>query len=210
MSDITSDDENEKNAGNGISSDEATNTDKTDEAAPIVSAEEEIEAALADSSAKKKQKLARKKKIKYASIGLALLLVAYVVYWGIKPYKGSSAYGVCKVFLELTLRYPKTLRVSTVEELKSSVRIWYTQTDSFGEYRLEPIQCYFKKDERYGFALERVTIRRREVDKALVTDFNNTLPAVFANMPDLTIPAPLTDSLKDLQIETFRFRKPIF
>ena len=139
-----------------------------------------------------------------------IALLGYGIYLLFVPYKGTMAFGICKVFLELNTQYPQTLRLSTVEELGMSVRIWYTQTDSFGEYRLEPLQCYFKPDDTYGFILDKVTLSRREVDPLLVSEFNKSIPTILAHPPDLTLPIPLPDSLQDLQIDTNLFRKQIF
>ena len=110
------------------------------------------------------------------------------------------AFGICKVFTEMYVQFPTTLKFNSVEEFSTSVRIWYTHTDSFGEYIMEPIQCYYKADEQYGYILDKVTIRRREIDQKIVDDFNKTLPVIFANPPDLTLPVPPEDSLKNLQI----------
>ena len=156
------------------------------------------------------QKALRKKQMKQGGGALLALVLGYGIYLGLKPFEGSMAYGICKVFLELNVRYPETLRLSTVEESGSFVRIWYTQVDSFGEYRMEPIQCYFKPDEQYGFILDKITINRQEVDPQKVEAFNRTLPVIFANPPDLILPTELPDSLEGLQIETDMFRVPIF
>ncbi len=191
-----------------------TTTAETPEDAPGLeekpSQDKEIEAAVSQSSVQGEKKKLRKKQIKRGGIGTLALLFIYWVYTLFIPYEGTMAFGICKVFLELNVRYPNTLRIGTVEETGTSVRIWYTQTDSFGEYRMEPIQCYFKPDEKYGFILEKITIRRREVDPQRIENFNRILPVIFKYPPDLTLPTPLPDSLDGLQIETDKFRTPIF
>ncbi len=190
-----------------------TTTAETPEDAPGLeekpSQDKEIEAAVSQSSVQGEKKKLRKKQIKRGGIGTLALLFIYWVYTLFIPYEGTMAFGICKVFLELNVRYPNTLRISTVEETGTSVRIWYTQTDSFGEYRMEPIQCYFKPDEKYGFILEKITIRRREVDPQRIENFNRILPVIFKYPPDLMLPTPLPDSLDGLQIETDKFRTPI-
>ena len=179
------------------------------EDAPKLSADEEINAAVERSSVKEKKKRARKKNIKYGAGGLVTVMLSYIIYLLFIPYTGTNAFGLCKTFLELKVRYPHTLYLSTVEELGSSIRIWYTQIDSFGEYRMEPIRCYFKQDDTYGMALEKVTIRRRQLDAKIVEDFNRSIGIILAVQPDLTVPAPLPDSLKGLQFQTDSYRKPI-
>ena len=170
---------------------------------------DEIESAVEQSSVQEEKKLRRKKHMKYGAAGIGALVLAYVIYLLFVPYTGTMAFGICKAFLELNVRYPNTLRISTVEETGTSVRIWYTQVDAFGEYRMEPIQCYYRPDETFGYALDKVTVRRREVDPKKVEDFNRVLGTVLEYPPDLTLPIPLPDSLDGLQIETDKFRKPI-
>ncbi len=175
-----------------------------------LSVDEEINEAVQNSKLAEKKKKARKKQFKLGGAGLAVLLVGYVIYWGMQPFSGTMLYGICKVFLELDMQYPHTLRVSTVEEMGASVRIWYTQTDGYGEYRMEPIRCYFKKDEKLGLILDKVTIRRRPIDQEIVNDFNRSIPSILENPPDLTLPARLPDSLNGLQFETDKFRRRLF
>lgn len=170
---------------------------------------EEIEATVSQSNVQGEKKKLRKKQMKQGGGALIVLLLIYGIHLGLKPFEGTMAYGICKVFLELNVRYPNTLRISTVEEMGASVRIWYTQTDSFGAYRMEPIQCYYKADEKLGFILDKITIRRKELDPEIIDRFNAILPVIFANPPDLIYPAPLADSLEGLQFETDSFRMPI-
>ncbi|GJL86280.1 MAG: hypothetical protein DHS20C02_20550 [Micavibrio sp.] len=167
---------------------------------------------------KEARALEKKKIRKWAIIvGTAIFLSVGVGYLMI-PFKGGISYGVCKVFLETYVRYPHSLRVSTVEDFGDNIRIWFTQTDSFGEYRLEPIQCYYRppteedklKYGNVGFILERVTLRRRELDQATVDAFNVSIPGIVAAPPDLTLPTPIPDSLRDIQLDFERFRRPIF
>ncbi|MGB4107533.1 MAG: hypothetical protein WBK55_07030 [Alphaproteobacteria bacterium] len=171
--------------------------------------EEQIDADLARSSIENKRKSGRRFRFNLGIVGGVILLLAFGVHWLLKPYEGGLAFGICRVFLEGITRYPDHLRLSTVEEFDNSVRIWYTQVDSFGEYRMEPIQCYYKNDPELGTIIDKVTINRREIDPGLIDHFNRALPSVLVYPMDLTIPAPLPDSLQDLQFETQKFRKPI-
>lgn len=171
--------------------------------------EEQIDAALATSALHTQKQQQKKKRFKYAIIAGVIALLSYGIYYGLKPFEGGMAYGVCRVFLENYVRFPGFLRLSTVEEFENSVRIWYTQVDSFGEYRMEPIQCYYKQDEERGTLLDRVLVNRREVDPKLVENFNRSIPAVVNMELDLVLPSPLPDSLEDLQFETDKFRKPV-
>jgi hypothetical protein len=172
-------------------------------------AEKEIDAAIKKSGVKEKRDAQRKKFMKRGAILGVIALLGYGIYLLFVPYKGGAAFGLCKVFLESQVRYPTTLKLSGVEFIGESMRIWFSDIDAFGDYKLRPIQCYFKNDENLGLILDRITIDRREIDPLKVTAFNRIIPVVLQNMPDLTYPAPLPDSLADLQIDATRFMKPI-
>jgi hypothetical protein len=190
------------------------NTLNIEDALPAVelSPEKEIEAVVASSDAKKAADIKKKFQMKAGGAAAAFLVISLLVYMAMQPSKGSMAYGICKTFIELNVRFPTTLRLSTVEELGSSVRIWFTSSDTFGSYRLELIQCHYKADPtgQVPFMLERIVRNRRELDSSAVERFNRVLPALFANPPDLTLPTPITDSLLNIQFETDKFRVPIF
>ena len=171
--------------------------------------EEQIDAALAQSSIQNKRRTARKRQFNIGIAAGVLLVLSYAVYWLFKPIEGGMAFGICRVFLENSVRFPNHLRLSTVEEFDNSVRIWYTQVDSFGEYRMEPIQCYYKQDPERGTMVDKVTINRREVDPKIVERFNQALSSMVQYPMDLNLPEPLPDSLEDLQFDTEKFRKPI-
>jgi hypothetical protein len=171
--------------------------------------EEEIHGKPVSPLAEKKKK-ARKKRRIWMLQGGGLLVFCYVFYLLLTPYKGGLNFGVCKVFLELYVRYPDTLHLSTVEDFGDSYRIWFTETDAFGQYRLQQMQCYYRPDEDTGFAIQRVTMDRREVDKKVVDDFNRSIRTIAAFPPDLTYPDPIADSLEDINIDTDKFRRKIF
>ena len=172
--------------------------------------DEEIKNAVGKSKFKEKQKKTRKSHIKIISVLAGIGLIGLLISLGLMPHKGSKAFGTCKVFLELNVQYPDTLRLSGVKESANWVRIWYVQTDSFGEYKMERMQCFFKEHPEYGFELEKVTVRRREIEQSKIDSFNRSLPVVFQNLPDLTLPSPLPTNLRSLQFETNMFRKRIF
>lgn len=157
----------------------------------------------------KKKAEKRKRRIRMAQ-GAGFLVFCYIVYLLFIPFKGGMNFGACKVFLELYVRYPDTLTLSTVEDFGESYRIWFTEVDAFGQYRHQQIQCFYKPDETTGFAIDRVTIDRREVEQKFIDDFNRSLPTVLAFPPDLTYPKAIPDSLSDVDIDTDRFRRKIF
>lgn len=156
-----------------------------------------------------KKQAARKKQFRMIIYLILFGLFCYLVYWLVKPYKSDMKYGICKVFIELQVPYPYTLYFSEVIDFNDSVRVWFSHYDSFGDYRLMPVQCYFGAHETYGMGLKRITIGRREIDPEVVARFNHSLPAVFAYPPDLVYPTPLPNDPAQLQFDFDRFRKKI-
>ena len=178
---------------------------------PRTDAEKEIDAAVKKSKLQEAKNAQRKKNFWRLIYGCAAILPIYGVYYLFKPYQARMAYGICQVYIELSIRYPDTLYFSAVEDFPSSVRVWYAHVDSFGEYKYESTQCFFKADPSGASPLlvEKIVTNRREVDPEIVNDFNRSMPVVIANMPDLTYPAALPDSLGDLQIDSDSLRKLI-
>lgn len=171
--------------------------------------EQEISGKPASPLADKKKSQKRRRRIRAAQ-GAGFLLLCYIFYLLFIPFTGGMNFGACKVFLELYVRYPQSLNLSTVEDFGESYRIWFTETDAFGQYRLQQIQCFYRPDETTGFAIDRVAIDRRDVDQKIVEDFNRSLPVVLAFPPDLTYPKAIPDSLSDIEIDTDKFRRKIF
>ena len=168
--------------------------------------QDEIEAALANRKFIEAEKAKKKKLLK----GVIAFLVFVFLFWAIDslftPYKAGMTFGICRTYLELNVQFPQDLRISTIEDFGEYIRIWYTQLDAFGEYRMENIQCHFRADEVTGAAVEKILINRREIDPEKVALFNASIPVILQNPPDLTIPAPLPNSLENLQINTDAFR----
>jgi hypothetical protein len=155
------------------------------------------------SQGKLRDKKARRRKL-YIKIGggIGLAVFLWWVYIALFTYgKGSTAYGICKVFLEQQVQYPVELKVTSIQNFSQMVRIWYVQHDSFGQVRFEMMDCYFKKD---GSGLEKVAVNRRQLDASLVESFNKSISAVLAYPPDLTYPPGLPDSIKELKKSTLK------
>lgn len=159
---------------------------------------------------KRKKKQAGEAKVPFLKKNKGLIITVGVVaflgfayYMLTRPRIGSIPYGICKVMLERSVQYPHSLRISTVKELGKSVRIWYVQTDSFGQYRMEPIQCYFDSTPERGFFLEKVTINRRDIDRQEIDSFNKIIGTIRVTETYLHIPPPLPDKLSGLKVEVF-------
>ncbi len=175
--------------------------------------EEEINAALAQSRFFEALKIKRKKQMKWAGILGGLCLLGLLIMWGtVTPTRtGSFKFGICRVFLELYVQYPDTLRLGTTEERGNLTKIWFEQIDSFGENHLQALQCYFKKDESGKvWQISRATIDRREIDPEIIERFNASIPMIYAYPPELEYYYELPRGLEGLKFDTDMFRKRLF
>lgn len=171
---------------------------------------DELDIAIRQGKIAEQKKQQNKKRMIIGGVAGGLLLLGYGIFLLFAPYKGGTAYGVCRVFLELNVEYPDLLHIMATETLGSSERIWYMQTDSFGQSRMETVQCYFDNDKPGTFLLRKIKINRQEVPQEVVDRFNVSVPVVLKNLPDLTIPGPLPNNLRGLQFDTDMYRKQIF
>lgn len=131
------------------------------------------------------------KKVKQVGFGtLGVILVGIVLgIFSCQPQEGPMAYGICSTFLEMTTPYPNTLEYTEpLEGSKTAIRIYFTNIDPFGEYKLEMMECTFGPNEAGGMKLTQVTRNRRPVDAEVVTKFNATLPIVIGAEPYLVVP----------------------
>lgn len=176
--------------------------------------EEVSQEPISSLSEKLKEKKAEKKRKQYANIAKVVVfcVLFYSFYFLFAPFRGGLPYGICKTFIELNVTFPDTILLSEVSPTRNGgVKIWFTHIDSFGSYRLEPFVCTFAKDEKTGsFILAEAKVGKLSVDPKLVERFNAAIPYLVKFPPDLTLPAPIPDSLEDIQFETDRYRKPIF
>ncbi len=165
--------------------------------------------AIKQSRLQAKTKKRRKKQMKFGIAGGVILVLGALFMYIITPYKGGMNYGICKVFAERNLTFPSTMKVMATEEFRTSIRIWYMMIDSFGNERMQPIQCYFTEGD-YGYLkLTKVKIRRRELEQSVIDGFNKTIPVIYAFPPNLEIPYPDTQTLQNLHYEVNRYRRPI-
>jgi len=171
---------------------------------------DEVQELLQKSKIQEKEQAKRKRNFKLGIGAVALVAVGYLGYWLFKPFEAGMDFGFCRVFLEQNVQYPQHLTLSEIEQRKKFVRIWYMQKDSFGQDRLENIECWHGQDPKRGYYISKIRIDRREIDPARVERFNTSLSTIVAYPPDLTYPRRLRDALGNIDIQTYLFRKPIF
>ena len=185
--------------------------DQKEEIAQQTIVEDEPKLSLAE-KLKEKKKLKRKKIIKRSFQAIGALLFAYIMWWGFKAPKASAEYGICHTMLELHLPYPYTLYVSEMRiKRDGALELWYTHTDAFGEYRMEPLVCkieYFA-DPNSGVNIPQLTelkFNKINVNPERLAYLNNAIPYFVANPLIKRYPSRLPDSLADLQLNVDAFR----
>lgn len=143
----------------------------------------------------------KKKKVsgKQIAIGIAVVLVSYVLYLGFQPLTGTINFGICRVFAERTLIYPSTMRVVAVQDRPQDVRLDVVSLNQFGESMVTQVTCNFHTDAANLHKLSGVLINRRKVPDREVAIFNTTIPFILANPPSLVLPPPVPVALVDLQ-----------
>lgn len=133
----------------------------------------------------------------YVGIGVLLLFVI-LVFQACQPRQGTMMYGICRTFLEQMHAYPQTIRPSRIEQYPRAVRIYYSHTDPFGQYRLDMIECAFRQDDS-GTHLHDILWNRESIGKDKVGKLDATIPAIIAAKPDLTLPPPVPDTLRGMK-----------
>ena len=186
--------------------------DQKEEIAQQTIIEDEPKLSLAE-KLKEKKKLQRKLMIKRGLQGFGLVTFLYFAWFLFKPFKASAEYGICHTLLELHVPYPHTLYVSEMRiKRDGAMELWYTHIDAFGGYRMEPFICrveYFP-DPETNVPTPRVTelkFNKVIVDPERLAFLNNAMPYFIAYPLIKNYPAPLPDSLADLQFDTEKFRK---
>jgi hypothetical protein len=158
------------------------------------------------------KKKAKTKKMMRVGGGIGGLLVAYLMYGFLfATYQAGIPYGICRVYIETQVRFPKHLKFVGLEDFGDNVRVWYSRTDAFGGQRIDKARCYYVWDEEVGFSIvDKILINRREEPTHKIDRFNVVLPVILQNLPDLAWPAPDSDkNLDNIQVDGTAARKPI-
>lgn len=175
--------------------------------------DEEIDQALAQSRLFELKKTKRKTQMKWAGGGFGLFLFGLFIAWGlhVPMQEGSFRFGICRVFVELYVQYPDTIKLGVAKETSRSVELWFEHIDSFGENHLQLMECYFKKDESGKvWQISRAEIDRREIDPDVIADFNRSIPMIYAFPPELEYRYELPRGLAGLKFNTDLFRRRLF
>ncbi len=122
-------------------------------------------------------------------IGLLALVFA--------PRKGGVTFGLCKTFVELRVEYPDELRFTYARSFPGNkMRLWYVLHDSFGQKKIEKMDCFFHRNRHGQIYMAKAEINRGEIGAKEIKSFNASIPAILDNMPDLTLPKGFPSDVK--------------
>ncbi len=138
--------------------------------------------------------LKKSKQILVGTIAFLFVMVALIVY-SCQPPKGSMMYGICSAFLEQIVDYPTSVQKLYVEQFPRAVRIYFNQTDAFGQFTQDMIECAVDPN---ALKFTKVLYNRKPVDAKKIENFNRSIPVVAASDPDLTLPEAPKNVLKSL------------
>lgn len=131
--------------------------------------------------------------------GVVGVLLALLIWRGLQPYEATVHYGLCRVFLEQQIRYPQTVRITSIESFDQSMRMYYTYTDEVGGVRSEMFECEFRPYNQLN--LHAAYRNRRPIDPEIVEQFNKTIPLIASMEMDLVIPRRPPPGLSALKMD---------
>lgn len=187
--------DNDHDKGQLIEPDEAAQPNEeasAQEARPLASlfADENLDEKLSAAAKKEHdpEKIALYKK--YGAIGGTVLIILLLVYslYSCQPKQGSMAYGVCSTLLEMNTQYPNTLRHINVEGSSTTVRIYYTSTDAFGQYKMEMFECKFGPDANGNQQIVDVLRNRDSMGHEFIDNANKILSTIVSSDPYRVMP----------------------
>ncbi len=162
---------------------------------------------LAEKLKEKKKKQKKKQIIKYSILGF-VAFIAYAIYWLFKPFYTGPDYGICRTFIELTVSYPSSVKVKDFSYTRDgSMRLWYTHTDAFGDYRMEEFRCWFTYNE-FGVVSQINDIKMGKIHMPAqrVAALNSALHYFHANPVTYVWPY-IPDSLEGVTFQTQAMRR---
>lgn len=151
-----------------------------------MSLDEELRRAV---SKKTDEQRARERKfILFGILGIIAVFALWSLY-SAKPKNGPMTYGVCATLLELETPYPETIRHIALEGSASTIRIYFTTIDPFGQLKIEMFECKYSMDDRNNIKGITDLIRNRQpMGLEAVTRANRILPVIISADPYRIMP----------------------
>ena len=126
-----------------------------------------------------KEKKKKKKANWKLRLGIPFFLIVVLIWYGFQPIKGTQEYALCKVFIELQIKYPHSLKILQVSHFQREERVHYVYVGPFGERKIEMMACAFSKDPQTGLLkLDYAKLNRENMPEEQIRGFNMALPYI--------------------------------
>ena len=168
-----------------------------------------------DEILREEKKLKKKKRKIWLIAGGVSAFLGLFFYWGFMPQYAGPTYGLCKIFIELHVQYPETLKFYSYQKTNGEERVWYMYTDAFGQTRFQVLYCGFSKEKDAASGKTSLVLKsakydgRRSVDPEELARFSQTIPFLLQTKMELRMPHE-SDSIQGLKFDVDRFRRRIF
>jgi hypothetical protein len=141
-------------------------------------------------AASKKTDEQRAKERKFIIFGVLGLIGVFVLWslYSMKPKNGPITYGICATLLELETPYPQTIRHIALEGSASTIRIYFTTIDPFGQLKIEMFECKYATDHQGQMRVTDLIRNRQSMGGDAVTRANNMLPVIMSSDPYRIMP----------------------
>lgn len=157
-------------------------------------------------SASSKKGMTPEKKRKLIKWGVITFVVLFISIFFVAP-RGSTQYGICKTFVELSESYPLEIVPLSVDDfvpIGGPVKIYYKRIDPFGVESINTIECTFKRDVagKPLNELQKVDINGKArtynaEDPEYIKKFNIGIQSLLDYNPDLILPSFSLDNIKE-------------
>lgn len=105
-----------------------------------------------------------------------------------KPPHGTWRIGVCRVFAELYIRFPQTLRIEKADEKPTFAEITLNHLNAHGSRPTQVFRCDFMQQGE-AILVSEIRIDREKIDQEYIDRFNIVLPYLIEH-PDLNTELP--------------------
>lgn len=150
-------------------------------------------------AASKKTDEQRARERKFITFGLIGALSVFLLWslYSCKPKVGPVIYGVCSTLLELETPYPHTLRHIVLEGSASTIRIYFTTIDPFGQLKIEMFECKYATDSQGNMRITDLIRNRQSLGNDSIIRANKILPVIMASDPYRVMPPQWKNPLLD-------------
>lgn len=125
-------------------------------------------------------------------------LIGSGIYMSNRPAQGTWRFGICRTLMDFEFAFPPTFDIMSVEEQRTSVRMYMAETNPFGNERILQIDCDYQINNNI-VKLTKLSIDRKAIAPSRVTYYNKMMPVLMASQLNKDLPPPLPTALDQLK-----------